>query len=257
MKLWIQSDQHFEINGLPRNALSAPGADVFVCAGDLMHNPQGGVQWLTKSIPIPSVYVVGNHEFYRGIYTTWREEGLQEASLHPDVHLLENAISVIDGVRFIGCTLWTDFALYGAETTEAAKETAASSMNDYRQIRYGTVNSWQLVDFKPNHAAKANEASRAFLESALAQPYHGKTVVVTHHAPHPRSIHPKYENNLLNASFASDLSGLIERTQPDLWVHGHVHSSFDYLVGKTRIIVNPKGYGNENPDFEPGLVVEL
>ena len=82
-------------------------------------------------------------------------------------------------------------------------------------------------------------------------------MVVTHHAPHPGSLHPRYADDMLSAAFVSDLSSIIEAGQPALWVHGHVHTSFDYRVGATRVLCNPHGYGAENPDFEPSLVVEV
>jgi Icc-related predicted phosphoesterase len=82
-------------------------------------------------------------------------------------------------------------------------------------------------------------------------------VVVTHHAPHPLSVHPRYAGSALNASFASDLSEMMELWQPELWVHGHVHDTFDYVVRNTRVVCNPRGYGTENPAFDPALVVEI
>jgi Icc-related predicted phosphoesterase len=90
-------------------------------------------------------------------------------------------------------------------------------------------------------------------------PFDGKTVVVTHHAPHPISIAPRYARDALNPAFASDLTDVISQHQPDLWVHGHTHSSFDYVVPgtKTRVVCNPMGYDDENPSFDVGLVVEL
>jgi Icc-related predicted phosphoesterase len=80
---------------------------------------------------------------------------------------------------------------------------------------------------------------------------------VTHHAPHPGSLHPRYANDLISAAYVSDLTPLIESGKPALWVHGHVHASFDYRVGDTRVICNPNGYGGENAAFDPALVVEV
>ena len=102
-----------------------------------------------------------------------------------------------------------------------------------------------------------HQQSRAFIEAALAQPFAGATVVITHHAPHPGSVHPLYDNDLLSAAFVSDLTPVIEAAQPDLWVHGHVHDSFDYRIGATSVRCNPHGYGNENTAFDPALIVEL
>lgn len=258
MKIWIQSDQHYEIYGSPKEIV-VPEADVFVCAGDLMREPAEGVRWLSHA-PYPSIYVVGNHEYYRGTYTTWRDAGAAENERHENVHLLEDSTVAIGGVRFIGCTLWTDYALYGEDTIEGAKEIAWRRMNDFNLIRYamGTPGRhWEPVPLRPNHLSNIHAASKVFLDKALSEPFDGKTVVVTHHGPHKGSIHPRYAGDILTAAFVSDLSDLIERHQPDLWIHGHVHSSFDYIVGKTRIIANPKGYYGENPDFDPNLIIEI
>ena len=101
-------------------------------------------------------------------------------------------------------------------------------------------------------------ASKAYLVEALATPFAGQTVVVTHHAPQWLSAHPQYRSDLLTAAFVSDLSALIMEFQPVLWAHGHVHSSFDYTVGRAaRVLCNPRAYPGENPNFNPSLVVKV
>lgn len=113
--------------------------------------------------------------------------------------------------------------------------------------------------FTPEQALALHRESRAWLEERLSEPFDGKTVVVTHHAPHPGSISPKYLGDALTPAFVSDLTDLIGRHQPDMWIHGHVHHSCDYVVPetKTRIVCNPRGYGYENPSFRMRLVVEV
>jgi Icc-related predicted phosphoesterase len=99
--------------------------------------------------------------------------------------------------------------------------------------------------------------SRKFLQTVVHAQHQGPTVVITHHAPHSRSLHPRYAKDLLSAAYVSDLEDLIVAAAPELWVHGHVHSNFDYRVGRTRVLCNPHGYGAENSDFDPALVVEV
>ena len=111
--------------------------------------------------------------------------------------------------------------------------------------------------FRPQEALAVHEASRAFLEETLAEPFDGPSVVVTHHAPHPKSINERYALDPLNVAFASDLSEVILEGRPQLWLHGHTHTSSDYRIGATRIVANPHGYGRENPAFDPSLVVEV
>ncbi|MCK5746820.1 MAG: metallophosphoesterase, partial [Oricola sp.] len=96
-----------------------------------------------------------------------------------------------------------------------------------------------------------------FIEQALRIPHDGPTVVVTHYAPHPQSVSKQFRGSGLNPAFVSDLSPIIERYAPDLWVHGHMHESFDYRVGRTRVVCNPRGCGTENPGWNPVLVVEV
>jgi Icc-related predicted phosphoesterase len=253
MKLFIQSDQHQEMYGVDP-AFAVPEADVFVCAGDLTRSVKGGILWLAENVgpKIPSVYVAGNHEYYRESYLECHADGLAENKLHVRVHFLENDIKVIDGVRFVGCTLWTDFAIMGQQPLAVLH--AQGSMNDYKLIKY---RKQPFQKFQPQHTLMRHSQSVSFLEAALAMPFDGKTVVVTHHAPHPFSMHERFRGDLLSAAFCSDLSELIELRQPALWVHGHTHDSFDYMVGDTRVICNPRGYGDENHGFRPQLVVEI
>lgn len=91
----------------------------------------------------------------------------------------------------------------------------------------------------------------------MAKHFAGATVVVTHHAPHPGSIAPRYQRDLLTGAFASDCEDLILAGQPTLWIHGHMHHSADYRIGATRVLCNPHGYGRENPAFNSALIVEV
>jgi Icc-related predicted phosphoesterase len=109
----------------------------------------------------------------------------------------------------------------------------------------------------PVDARQAHQATRRYLESELAKEHDGPTVVVTHHAPSPLSVAPRFLGSPLNPAFASDLTDMIWQYVPDMWIHGHVHDSFDYLLGDTRVIANPRGYGDENGSFDPMLVVEI
>ena len=101
-----------------------------------------------------------------------------------------------------------------------------------------------------------HQDSRRFIDTALRADSI-KTVVVTHHLPHAKSIPPRFKGDLLNAAYASDLSGVIEQGRPALWVHGHTHDSCDYDLGSTRVVCNPRGYDDENRDFNSALVVEI
>src|SRR5262249_10274772 len=127
-------------------------------------------------------------------------------------------------------------------------------MNDFKLI---SLENDPSKSFTPEASVALHRRSRAFLRRMLNAPFDGPTVVVTHHGPHPNSINARYLSDVLNPAFGSDLAALIESGRPKLWIHGHVHSSFDYRVGATRILCNPRGYGNENPGFDPLLVVDI
>jgi predicted phosphodiesterase len=256
MQLQILSDLHVDAGGLHRPQLVA-GVDAFIAAGDVCAGVEAGFQVLRQYVPAttPIIIVLGNHEFYGSGYT--KELARARAWAPPlNIHLLENEAVTIGSVRFVGATLWTDYDLFGADNRDDCMRTAAMGLNDHRLIGLTTGGSSDQR-FKPHDALALHQQSRAYLAETLAIPHAGPTVVVTHHAPHANSVAAHYRNSLLSAAFVSDLSDLIEAHQPNLWVHGHTHTSFDYCVSATRILCNPAGYGRENPAFDPALVVEV
>ena len=181
----------------------------------------------------------------------------QELANRLGIHLLQDAEFIIDGVRFLGSTLWTDYALDG--NPAAAMRYAQRAMNDHRLIFPRELGQ----PFTPEDALRYHKQSLLWLGDALRLPFDGKTVVVTHHLPHP-TVHPGYAGDLLNPAFCSDLSGLVEGSGAALWVHGHTHTSCDYVAGATRVVCNPRGYGPvrsggriENPEFDAELALEI
>lgn len=252
MKLWIISDLHLDFEMYEP---VIPDADVCVVAGDILQGCGNSIRWLDRIIgpAMPVVFVAGNHEHYgHSIF-----EGLEWAKVHaaqcPAVRFLENAVAVIGGVRFIGCTLWTDYELYG--NSEFAMAVASLQLNDHRQVAWRRLPVYE--GFPPAKARELHQMSRAYLEAELTKPFDGETVVVTHHAPHPYSVNPRFKGSALNPAFGSDMGDLIVARRPALWVHGHMHDSVDYTVAGTRVIANPKGYYGENGVFDPALVVEV
>jgi 3',5'-cyclic AMP phosphodiesterase CpdA len=252
MKIWVFSDLHLEVADL-RQPFSIPDADVCVMAGDLCRTPANGVYWLAEHVAhaMPCVYVAGNHEFYGGAIKEGLEDGRAAAARFPNVHFLENDLVIINGIRFIGATLWTDYRIEGHP--ELAMWHARDRMNDYRKIALQRK-PWQR--FVPQTAYRMHQDSRLFIETALKSDQR-TTVVVTHHLPHPNSIPARFKGDLLNAAYASDLSDIIEAGRPALWIHGHTHDSFDYHVFRTRILCNPRGYEDENQGFDARLVAQV
>lgn len=259
MKLWVFSDLHLEFD--EHFTPTVPDADVVIAAGDILtRGPENSLHWLTRlcaPIMLPAVFVAGNHEYYGGGYGfDLARERARDLRL-PGTHFLDDSVVVIDGVRFVGCTLWTNFELDGADARNVAwaMNNVGGLLNDFG----GAIQDFSNRTGKltTERSKVMHERSRTFLKETLAQSFDGPTVVVTHHAPHRGSLHPRYEGSALNPGFVSDLEGLILAGKPDLWVHGHVHDSYDYMVGRTRVICNPKGYGSENLAFKPSLVIEV
>lgn len=255
MKLWIISDLHLEF-GQPFDRQPPPEADVMVCAGDMLtRGIVPSIEWLAANIPssMPVVYTAGNHEYFGASV----QESIRDARLlrdrYPHIHFLENEAVEIGDIRFVGATLWTDFRLNGGDP-ELAMAAAQSGMNDYKKIKYSKL---PYQKFKPVHAYRKHHESCAFLKSALAESTAWKTVVVSHHAPSPRSIPPEFRGDPLSACYASDLENLIVEGRPTLWSHGHVHQKASYHIGETRVVANPRGYPGERTAFDPQLIIEI
>jgi predicted phosphodiesterase len=251
MKIRVLSDLHLEFQGWTPPAATA---DVVVLAGDI-HVGIEGLYWARRQFPDTSVvYVPGNHEFYGSDLSEMLAELRAEAH-RLGIHLLDGEEIIIDRVRFLGATLWTDFELYGSEPHAVARAmtSAQQGMLDYRVIR--RLGSGLL---RPEDTRDINRAQVRWLAERLAESSAGPTVVVTHNLPHQQSIHPKYAGDGLNPSFASDLSHLVH-APVSLWIHGHTHESMDYLIDDTRVVCNPRGYlpQEPNPAFQPALVVEI
>jgi Icc-related predicted phosphoesterase len=263
MKIWTFSDLHLGFGDLDYN-LDIPDADVCVVAGDITSPPTKSAEWLQQRIGrhMPVVFVAGNHEYYGQVYTDALDAAIKHKRDFPDVNFLENSTVIIGGVRFLGTTLWTDFDLYGQQ--REGLRAAHAFMNDYRTIMYKLSPPQRLT---PQHTLDFHLSSRTWLETELGLAFAGETVVVTHTCPHPMSVDPQYDGDAITPAFVSDLSGLMKIYQPAAWIHGHTHTSFDYIAPgtKTRVICNPRGYVRrtnssytvENMAFERYKVFEV
>lgn len=253
MKLNILSDLH-----LGFGALEPPDndADVVILAGDIAR-PREALAWASV-LQKPVLFVAGNHEFYGSSIDETRSE-LRRLSAATRVRVLDDAECVIDGVRFLGSTLWTDFLLTGPGRRAMAMQTGRRYLRDFSRIRSGDA----VTDtpFTPDDSAALFETHARWLASELATAHDGPTVVVTHHAPSPRSVHRRFARSPLNPCFVSDLEHLMDGARACLWVHGHTHDSFDYVVNGTRVVCNPRGYAldgvNENARFDANLCIEI
>lgn len=258
MKLLILSDLHRELwrGHAPRIDPSISQPDVVILAGDISKGGEA-IRWAGETFHgLPVLYIHGNHKPYNSTIQDAHRETQEACEQHSNVHFLNCGEFVLGKIRFLGCTLWTDFQLFQGERCSAMIE-AQDAINDYRLIR-------EKVDYRtltPTDTAALHAKQRSWLMEKLAErSFSQRTVVITHMAPSRKSVAPRYASNLTSAAFASDLDHLVERA--DCWIHGHMHESFDYMISKCRVVCNPLGYrdrsGNaENKHFNPNFIVEV
>jgi predicted phosphodiesterase len=253
LRLNILSDLHLSRDGLP---IPQTGADIVVLAGDISR-PKEAIEW-ARGFTQPVLYVPGNHEFYGGSLKSTLAQ-LRDYAHGTHIHVLDNDEIVLGGVRFLGSTLWTDFNLYGGgPARDDAITQALGFIRDFVRIESGKPGASTLT---PEEMEETFNANRGWLDRMLGHSFDGPTVVITHHAPSMKSIHPRFEGSPINTCFVSDSEYLISRERAVLWIHGHTHDSFDYSLRGTRVVCNPRGYArdgvNENTAFNPELVIEI
>lgn len=246
MKLAVLSDLHLEISPWEVPERTLREADVIVLAGDIGAHTNGLV-WARGVFPGKRiVYVAGNHEFY-GAELHGLIKEMRRVARELRIYFLEQDEVIIDGerdsVRYLGTTLWTDFQLFGGTVMGVAMHEAGKYMLDFD----GRIRCAPTSTFTPADSIKLHRKSRDWLATKLDEPFDGRTVVVTHHAPSMGSVAERFKTNLVSAAFGSNLDDLVARSH--LWIHGHTHNAFDYRVGtdpeKGRVICNPRGYRRE------------
>lgn len=258
MKLLILSDLHLEVwrDQVPLSTAMKERTDIVILAGDIDTGTRG-ISWAeTFFSGIPVIYVHGNHEAY-GQHLDQLQLALDEASQKTkNVHFLQMRELRLGNVRFLGCTLWTDFRLFGDEHYAHAISACREVVNDYEQIRIGPNGPQKLL---PIDTERIHFQHRQWLKERLAEPYDGRTIVVTHMAPSMQSVTAKHTSDPASAAYASRLDELARRA--DMWIHGHTHASLDYRLGGCRVLCNPLGYKNrvgqpENPQFDASFIVD-
>ncbi len=269
LKLHILSDIHLEYSKwTDAISINDIDADISILAGDIGEGLQG-LEW-AMTFNRPVIYVMGNHEFYgqQPMLELWQKA--RKIVENSNVYLLENQSIVIEGIRFLGTTLWTDFKVLGDAHFEESKRVAYEDIRDFRVIymswRDGASLEHESPTYRtanllePHHTIAMHMDSRGFLARELDKPAENSwktTVVVTHHAPSVLSLEEKVGASPIDAAYVSNLDELINKSE--LWIHGHTHVPVDYRVGKGRVVSNPRGYiGIETVvGFNPDFVVEI
>ncbi|MRR49654.1 MAG: hypothetical protein EG825_01865 [Rhodocyclaceae bacterium] len=256
MRLLILSDLHNECIELQSTWPAADKYDAVVLAGDI-DNGTRGLDWALWNWPDkPVIYVPGNHEFDGRSLLETRSAIREMAKQHPNIVLLDDDVAILDGMRFVGGTLWTDFRIFSQDEKDirSAMDYAAQELFRYEKIRYDRIR-WLL----PEDTIALHHATKALIEATLSQPFAGPTVVVTHHLPSSRSVAARYKTDPLTPAFASNLDELV--AQASVWIHGHGHNSVNYQVGNCHVVANPRGYPRpdgrlENRKFSSGFIIE-
>jgi hypothetical protein len=278
VKIQLLSDLHLESHPdfHPR---PAPGAQLLVLAGDIGSYQRGsrlpgadfGLERFAPRLgwPVPVLYVPGNHE-YDNLDFDATHARLRETCCRLGITWLDREVLVLDGVRFIGTTLWSDFDALVAPTGQPQPDLARALKLREKAFRAANFYLEKAACSRHGQPFMAQEvrqeglACQAWLQAALAQPFQGPTVVVTHFAPSLRSADPRYGLVPGTAGFCNALDHLLPLA--DLWIHGHLHCRNDYEVpapnrpgGVCRVVANALGYFSkgEQEHFDPGFTIEV
>lgn len=258
MRISLLSDCHYEFGH--KIVAPSPDIDVLVLAGDtdLGRESAEVARKYQKMTNAEVVFISGNHEPYKSDIDECYSNIRAESARIPSVHFLEKDVVIINGVRFLGCTLWSDFSLFGIDSVIEHMNQARRGIADYWYIQKGGKR------LQPEDTAAMFQESYQWLDRELSRPFNGKTVVVTHFSPHRAAIHPKYlgpDSDGLTPYFNSDCARLMRRHAVDVWMFGHTHCSIDKIVEEnTRLVSNQMGYPSEPVNvtgFDPHKVIQI
>lgn len=261
MKIAYGSDLHLELDIAKPDLAPVQTADVLVLGGDIWkgRNKLTGrpniveyAEECSKILSIPVLIICGNHELYGQEITGFLADCRRFAETSENVFFLENDLLKLGDVRFLGCTLWSDFAM--AEKSAPAMDLAREVIHDYRRIKLADpVGEGRYI--LPEDSRRWNAESRAFLEKWLATDFDGKTVVITHFPPIPMSA-PEFADSPLTPYFNNNWTAEIASgaLAPDIWISGHTHHMEELTLGRTRVRSSQGGYPGELGPFRWGMI---
>jgi Icc-related predicted phosphoesterase len=265
MKIKLASDLHLEFSPHTTIRQNETPVDILVLAGDICVG-----DYFTRPVESPYyqvahnfdrffaiasdefenvIYVLGNHEHYRGYIDRTLDDIREALSKYKNIHILNDQFVDIGDTRFIGSTLWTDMHRGDPLTMETLRH----GMNDFKLIEKKATHQ----KFLPKDALAVYIQSRKFIFDTAKT--HDKCVVVSHHAPSEMSVHPRYRYDYhMNGGYYSNIEDeIIDHPSIKAWMHGHMHDSFAYMLGSTSVYCNPKGYNDQNPHYNRNFVYEL
>jgi Icc-related predicted phosphoesterase len=251
MKLYVASDLHLEFGDL--DLVNTDSVDALILSGDILvardldrpddrgDRVRGFVQRCAERFPCV-IMVMGNHEHYHGDFTKSADLIRGATAQYSNFHLLDKQSLEIDGWLFLGGTLWTDYN--GGDPISMLQ--AQEAMSDHHQIKNSGVGFYR---FLPQHARDDHRVMLEFIRNTIHDRRKSgnrttQVIVVGHHAPSRQSTHPRYQADWhLNGAYSTELTDFIlAHPEIALWTHGHTHEDFDYDIGTTRIVCNPRGY---------------
>jgi len=269
MKIAVCSDLHLEFG--PISLENTDNAEVLILSGDICvaKDLREKDSYIIKGendksnkihkffqeccARFPSViYIAGNHEHYHGDFAKSIGSIRNNLGYLVNLHVLDKESVLINDVMFIGGTLWTDMNKEDGITLYHMK----TMMNDFMCVNNGNRTTYyrdedgnshsRVARFTPDDAVEDHKKMLEYVKIMVEGKHDQKFVVVGHHSPSKASTHPRYaKEQIMNGGYSSDLSEFIlDHPQIKLWTHGHTHEDFDYLIGSTRIVCNPRGYIN-------------
>lgn len=234
-------------------SLSKTEADLIVLAGDISIGIRG-IEFalhLSKSHNKPVIYIAGNHEFYHHDYSALLSEMRAMAKYQDNVHFLECDELIIEGVRFLGTTFWTDYLGNGSTNKKSNMSILNQALADHKLITKDSR------PFTPDDACLIHMRSKVWLTTKLAESFNGKTIVITHHAPSLCCQHPFFDDQVIATGFLSNCDALVDKA--DVWIYGHSHSNIDTKIGSCRLVSNQAGYPYERlpMPFRPEWLLDI
>lgn len=247
MRVAICSDIHLEFGRIVLK--NEDRSDVLILSGDILVAGDRDLD-LNGSSPIKEffdvatqefkdvIYIMGNHEHYHGDFAKTKDV-IKGMLKYDNLHFLEKETVTVEGVIFYGATFWTNMNNEDPQTLFAIRR----RMNDYKMVN-NSASSIPYDGLTPADTVSDHKDAIKGLKKVLEDNKGKKIVVVGHHAPSTQSLHPRYSNDyIVNGAYASDLSDImLDNENIVLWTHGHTHHAYDYVVGKTRVVCNPRGY---------------
>jgi len=264
MKILFLSDLHLSFNNKSLD-IQQTEFDVVVLTGDIDTYTKGAIWAINNFINMPIIYIAGNHEYYGYDIEEVNKELYFLSTQYNNFYFLNNNSVIIDDIKFIGTSLWSNFLLYGKDNQKKCIEASEIRLNDYNFIRYKNAYLNPIgVEYFSNssieyirHELEFNSKPRASIKDKNTY----TTVVCTHNGPSKLSLNPFYGFDYLNASFCNDMESFIMQWQPNYWLHGHTHYNVNYNIGATNVISNQRGYleydKGLNKSFNPNHIIEV